>query len=127
MVSLRWALESGHPLIQQGSSWYAFRGIAASATGVSALSDVEPTIVCETHPQAAASVVHGRGWCIVPTIVARNVQAANVAVWSLASAAKNSDIALVTFPRVLDKFSGAQEATDALKHELGLTLAGVKR
>ncbi len=125
--AISWATKTGHPLIQQGSSWAAFREILADAMADKALVNLEPSVICETHPQAAGSVMNGRGWAMVPSIVARNIEPSRATVWQVTRSKGEDDVALVVCRRVLEKLSGGADAANALKLEIGLTISGVKR
>lgn len=122
-----WAIRERHPLIQQGSSWSAFRKTLAEYVGEEVTASLEAAVTCETHPQAAGSVANGRGWTVVPSIIARNVERSAVVVWQVSQKRTSDDVVLVKCSRVLDKFSGGTEAANALKREIGLTIAGVKK
>jgi hypothetical protein len=125
--AILWAIQEGHPLIQQGSSWIAFREILAETMADKILDNLEPSVICETHPQAAGSVVNGRGWTMVPNIVARNIEPARATVWQVTRSKGADDVALVVCSRVLEKLSGGADAANALKLEIGLTISGVKK
>jgi DNA-binding transcriptional LysR family regulator len=125
--AILWAIQEGHPLVQQGSSWTAFREILAETMAERILADLEPSVICETHPQAAGSVVNGRGWTMVPNIVARNIEPTRAAVWQITRSKGADDVALVVCSRVLEKLAGGTEAANALKLEIGLTISGVKK
>jgi len=124
--AIQWAMREGHPLIQQGSSWGAFREILAEAISDKDMEVLEPSVLCETHPQAAASVINGRGWTVVPDIVARNIESGRASVWQVPRIKGADDVALVTCTRVLEKLHGGMETANALKLEIGLTISGVK-
>lgn len=122
-----WAIQERHPLIQQGSSWIAFREMLAETTTEKHLAELSPSVICETHPQAAGSVVNGRGWTVVPSIVARCIDPSRATVWQVSRSKGADDVALVVNMRMLAKLSGGVDAANALKLELGLTIAGVKK
>jgi len=125
--ALRWVLDSSHPLIQQGTTWQTVRGILHEEASDARLVDQVPAVVCETHPQAASSVINGRGWSVVPTIVARNINRPGVQVCEVTRSRQIDDVVLVVCERVLEKLNGGREAANALKQEIGLTIAGAKK
>jgi DNA-binding transcriptional LysR family regulator len=125
--AIQWAIAERHPLIQQGSSWVPYRAVIAEVMSPDVVEKLEPSVVCETHPQAAGSVVNGRGWAVVPSIVARNVERAGVELWEVSPRKTTDEVALVVCGRVLDKLGGGAEAANALKQEIGLTMSGAKK
>jgi DNA-binding transcriptional LysR family regulator len=124
--AVTWAVRESHPLIQQGSSWPAYRAILAETLVDKSIDNLEPSVVCETHPQAAGSVANGRGWTIVPNIVSRNIDPTRAAIWPVTRKVAD-DVALVICGRVLEKLSGGAEAANKLKLEIGLTISGAKK
>jgi|GEM_PF-2997173 len=125
--ALEWITEKNHPLIQQGTTWHVI-STALSEVGLSeSLKSKEPDVICETHPQAVNSVVNGRGWAVVPTVVARHATGIDVQSIEVSRSKPTDEISFVTNLRVLEKLNGATSAADALKHELGLTISGAKK
>jgi DNA-binding transcriptional LysR family regulator len=125
--ALQWVRRENHPLIQQGTSWPAYRAALAEPMGTPDLEQLEPNVVCESHPQALASVTNGRGWTVAPSVVARRLQAPAVVVFELPKTRTNDGMALVICRRMLSKLDGGLDAVDALKRELGLTISGLKK
>ncbi len=125
--AVRWLLDSSHPLIQQGTTWQTVSGIVNEFAGDARVMQQVPAVVCETHPQAASSVVNGRGWTVAPTIVARNIDRSGVQVLELTRSRQSDDVALVVCERVLEKLHGGTDAASALKQEIALTISGAKK
>lgn len=125
--ALKWIQDERHPFIQQGTTWLGLAKAFVSDGLGHALEEMEPDVVCETHPQAANSVANGRGWTVVPSVVARHIDRQDVQILAVTRSKPVDEVAFIANVRVLEKLSGAVAAADALKHELGLTISGAKR
>lgn len=121
---IEWMITQKRPLVQQGSSWKPIRETVARTLRLEArLARLEPSVTCETHPQAVAAAEHGQTWCIVPAGMIRLGQTTPVSVAKI-RADKGDEMALASNNRKLAKLPDAEAVVNVLKLALGQTLRG---
>lgn len=117
---IQWLRKKKRPFVQQGSTWKPLRErIGKRLRAETLLAGLEPSVICETHPQAAAAAMRGISWCIVPTNMARFIVGKELRVVEIGSMDSDDDMALVTYARHTDKLPKAKEALKILKSALG--------
>jgi DNA-binding transcriptional LysR family regulator len=117
---IQWLRKNKRPLVQQGSTWRPLRErIGKRLRAGTLLAGLEPSVICETHPQAVAAAMRGTSWCIVPTSMALFMVSKEMRVAEIGSKDADDDMALVTYARHTDKVPRAKEALDVLKVALG--------
>lgn len=117
LALVRWAIEQGRPLAQQGSTWPRLRELLARSKPELGLENLELRIVCESHTQAIAAVEAGEAWCIVPSGLGQNLPAA---CRSGVIKVRPDEISLAYYSRALRKHAHsdrvAKELADAIRH-----------
>jgi DNA-binding transcriptional LysR family regulator len=117
---LQWLQKNHRPLVQQGTTWLPVSEQVARVVGLKMpINILVPTVICETHSQAAAAAIQSASWCIVPTKIARLFSNKKSRVVEIDRLDRDDDMALVTYARHADKTPGVAEALDLLKMGLG--------
>lgn len=115
---IRWAIDQGRPLVQQGSTWPALCSRVGRKLGVaSALASLRPHLTCETHPQALAAAERGNSWCVVPKVPGL-VPASSVRSAEFAAGVSPETMILLNYSRSLKKNAEADEVWEELNRAI---------
>lgn len=120
---IRWALQQKRPLVQQNTTWWRLQASIDRELKLGAeFLRAEPSLRCETHPQAVNTVANSNAWCIAPVGLAK-LPMPRVARATIALKVKEDEMGLFVYPRSLGKFANAEAARGTLRKQLGQELA----
>lgn len=115
-----WLAAQGRTLIQQGTSWQRIRTRLAKRYGLPAsYAELEPAIVCESHAQAVSAALRTRCWCIAPAHLVHATVGGTAKIIEALNRDPADEMALVYYPRALEKQPNATRTLSALKIAIG--------
>jgi hypothetical protein len=101
---LRALIANGYSLYQHGGRWAEIRNAYNRTVGRKSIpDDLEPTVDCGTHLQAALAVRGTKAWCIVPEDVAEMAKSSGDFSCPLRIADKSDGLILIYRQTVLDR------------------------